>query len=81
MAKSTKASLAVPLDIDPDEFLERTIRTKPSEVEALIKRGKKKKPPGSKRAHKPSGGTSQAELCCGLTPQADAEAGDWSLAV
>lgn len=60
MAKSTKQVSPFRLDIDPDEFLERTIRTKPSEVEALIKRGKQKKPPGSKRAHKPSGGTSQA---------------------
>jgi hypothetical protein len=49
------------LDMDPDEFLERAIRTEPSEVEALIKRGKGKKPPGSKRARKPSGGTSQSE--------------------
>jgi hypothetical protein len=59
MAKGAKRTLR--LDMDPDEFLERAIRTKPSEVDALIERGKKKKSPGSKRAHKPSGGTSQSE--------------------
>jgi hypothetical protein len=51
------------LNLDPDEFLERAIRTKPSEVDALIKRGKKRKPPGSK---KPSGGTSQSETVVDL---------------
>jgi hypothetical protein len=61
MAKNTKPISPFRLDIDPDEFLERVIRTKPSEVEALIKRGKQKKPPGTKRAHKASGGSSQSE--------------------
>jgi hypothetical protein len=58
MTKSKRIS-PFRLDMDPDEFLERAIRTKPSEVEALIKRGKKRKPPGTKR--KASGGTSQSE--------------------
>lgn len=57
MSKGAKKS-APPfrLDMDPDEFLERAIRTKPSEVEALIKRGKKRKPPDTKA--KASGGAS-----------------------
>jgi hypothetical protein len=59
MAKSTKPVSPFRLDLDPDEFLERAIRTKPSEVDALIERGKKKKPPGTKR--KASGGTPQSE--------------------
>jgi hypothetical protein len=61
MAKNTKPISPFHLDIDPDEFLERAIRTKPSEVDALVKRGKTKKPPGSKRARKRSGGTSQSD--------------------
>ena len=59
MAKGAKRPFR--LDMDPDEFLERAIRTDPREVGALIERGKQKKPPGSKRARKPSGGTSQSE--------------------
>lgn len=59
MAKSKQKDTTFRLDMDPDEFLERAIRTKPSEVEKLIERGKKKKPPGTKR--KASGGTSQSE--------------------
>lgn len=59
MAKGAKRPFK--LDIDPDEFLERAIRTKPTEVDALIERGKQKKAPGSKRARKPPGGTSQAD--------------------
>ena len=61
MSKGVKHPSPFKLHLDPDEALERFIGTKPSEVEALIKRGKKKKPPGGKRAHKPSGGTSQSE--------------------
>jgi len=49
------------LDMPFGEALQRFIAADPVEVDALIKRGKKKKPPGSKRAHKPSGGTSQGE--------------------
>ena len=62
MSKGAKKS-APPfrLDMDPDEFLERAIRTKPSEVEALIKRGKKRKPPDTKA--KASGGASPSEFC------------------
>lgn len=59
MAKGTKHISPFRLDMDPDEFLERAIRTKPGEVEASIKRGKKRKPPGTKR--KASGGTSQSD--------------------
>lgn len=62
MTKSKKTS-PFRLDIDPDEFLERAIRTNPAEVEKLISRGKKRKPPGSK---KPSGGTSQSETVVDL---------------
>jgi hypothetical protein len=58
MTKRAKPISPFRLEMDPDEFLERAIRTKPSEVEALIKRGKQKKPPGRK---KPSGGSSQPE--------------------
>ena len=76
MAKGSKQPFR--LEMDPDEFLERAIRTKPSEVDALIARGKQKKPPGTKR--KASGGTSQSEIRSRFTPQADAEAGYWSIA-
>jgi hypothetical protein len=58
MAKRAKQKPAFSLDIDPDEFLARAIHTKPEEVDALIKQGKKRKPPGTKR--KASGSTSQS---------------------
>jgi hypothetical protein len=58
MTKKTKAA-RFHLNMDPDEFLERAIRTKPDEVEKLIGRGKKRKPPGTKA--KASGGTSQSK--------------------
>jgi hypothetical protein len=48
MAKGAKSLPPFRLEMDPDEFLERAIRTKPSEIEALIKRGKKRKPAGTK---------------------------------
>jgi hypothetical protein len=60
MAKGAKHHPTFRLDIDPDEFLERTIRTKPSEVERLIKRGKKGKPSGTKRKRKAPDGSSQS---------------------
>ncbi len=63
MIKSAKDS-PLRLNIDPDEFLERAIRTKPSEVEELIMRGKKRKPPGTKS--KASGGTSQSDFVVDL---------------
>lgn len=63
MAKGTKQRPPFRLDMDPDEFLERAIRTDPAEVEALIKRGKKRKPPGKR---KPSGGSSQSESVISL---------------
>lgn len=59
MAKGAKRPFK--LDMDPDEFLERAIRTKPSEVDALIERGKQKKPPGAKCKAKTSGSDSQSE--------------------
>lgn len=42
------------LDMPPDEALERFIGTSPDEMEANIRRAKKKKPPGSKGKPKPS---------------------------
>jgi hypothetical protein len=59
MTKRAKTLSPFRLDMDPDEFLERAIHTKPAEVEALIKQGKKRKPPGTKV--KASGGTSKSE--------------------
>jgi hypothetical protein len=64
MAKGTKRPFK--LDMDPDEFLERAIRTKPSEVDALIERGKQKNPPGSKAKRKPSGGSDQSDAVVDL---------------
>ena len=54
--KGIKHSSPLKIDMDIDEALARFIQTEPSEVEALIKRGKKAKPPGSKKKRKPSGG-------------------------
>jgi hypothetical protein len=59
MTKRAKSISPFKLDMDPDEFLARAIRTKPSEVDELIKRGKRRKPPGAKG--KASGGISQTE--------------------
>jgi hypothetical protein len=61
MAKRAKKDAPFRLNIDPDEFLERAIRTKPSEINALIERGKQKKPPGTKRKAKASGGSDESE--------------------
>lgn len=58
MTRKAKSISPFHLDMSPDEFLARAIRTKPAEVETLIKRGKKRKPPGKR---KPSGGTSQSD--------------------
>jgi hypothetical protein len=55
MTKRTKQIPPFRLDMDPDEFLARAIRTKPGEVEASIKRSKQKKPPGGKKKRKPPG--------------------------
>ena len=54
-----KHSPSFGLKLDPDEALERFIRTDPVEVEELIKRSKTKKPPGAKRKRKASGGSAQ----------------------
>lgn len=59
MGKVGKRRNSLGIAMDPDEFLERAIRTKPEEVEKLIERGKKRKPPGTKV--KGSGGTSQSK--------------------
>lgn len=62
MTKGVKHPSPFGLKLDFDEALERFIRTKPAEVEELIKRSKTKKPPGAKRKkRKSSGGTSQSE--------------------
>lgn len=61
MTKGKKRPSPFKLKLDFDEALERFIRTKPAEVEELIKRSKTKKPPGAKRKRKPSGGTSQSD--------------------
>jgi hypothetical protein len=61
MTKGVKHPSPFKIKIGFDEALERFIRTKPSEVEESIKRSKTKKPPGSKRKRKPSGGVSQSE--------------------
>ncbi|MGP8266577.1 MAG: hypothetical protein ACLQOQ_11435 [Beijerinckiaceae bacterium] len=53
MAKGIKHPSPFKIKMGFDEALERFIGTKPSEVEALIKRGKKGKPPGSKAKRKP----------------------------
>jgi hypothetical protein len=53
MAKGVKPTPPFHLDMGFDEALERFTRTKPSEVEASIERGKQSKPPGGKR--EPSG--------------------------
>jgi hypothetical protein len=60
MARGVKSPSPLRIDMGFDEALERFIRTKPSEVEAAIKQGKKRKPPGSKRKRKVSGGSSQS---------------------
>ena len=59
MAPSIKHTSPFRLNMDPDEALERFIRTKPEEVEANIAKSKQKKPPGSK---KPSGGSTHTDV-------------------
>jgi hypothetical protein len=65
MTKGVKHPSPFKIKMGFDEALERFIRTKPSEVEALIKQGKKEKPPGTKRKRS-SGGTSQADAIVDL---------------
>jgi hypothetical protein len=60
MTKGVKHPSPFRIKMGFDQALERFISTKPSEVEALIKRGKKGKPPGSQK-RKPPGGTSQSD--------------------
>ena len=66
MAKGVKHPSPFKIKMGFDEALERFIGTKPSEVEALIKRGKKGKPPGTKRKRKESGGSSQSKSVVNL---------------
>jgi hypothetical protein len=66
MTKGVKHPSPFKIQMGFDEALERFIGTKPSEVDALIKQGKKAKPPGSKRKRKPSGGTSQSDTVVDL---------------
>lgn len=56
MTKGKKHPSPFKIKMSFDEALERFIRTKPDEVEENIRRSKTKKPPGSKRKRKPSGG-------------------------
>jgi hypothetical protein len=63
MTKGVKHPSPFKIKMGFDEALERFIGTKPSEVEALIKRGKKGKPPGKR---KPSGGSSQSDTVVDL---------------
>jgi len=66
MAKGIKHPSPLKIEMDFDEALTRFAETKPSEVEALIKQGKKAKPPGSKKKRKPSGGKDQSEAVVDL---------------
>ena len=59
MTKGVKHPSPFRLKLNPDEALERFIRTDPREVEELIKRSKTKKPPDAKRKRKASDGSSQ----------------------
>ena len=61
MAKGIKHPSPFKIKMGFDEALERFIHAKPAEVDAVIKRGKKEKPPGAKRKHKASGGGSQSD--------------------
>jgi len=66
---NTKGSKLKPkfgLNMPFGEALEKFIRTNPDEVEELIKRGKQKKPPGSKRKRKPPDGTIQSDSVVSL---------------
>ena len=66
MAKGVKHPSPLRIDMGFDEALERFAQTKATEVDALIKRGKKAKPPGSKKKRKPSGGSAQSETVVSL---------------
>jgi hypothetical protein len=66
MTKGVKHPSPFKIKMGFDEAMERFIRTKPEEVEALIKGGKQKKPPGAKRKRKASGGSSQSDTVVDL---------------
>ncbi len=66
MTKGAKHPSPFKIKMGFDEALERFIRTDPREVEEVIKRSKTKKPPGTKRKAKVSGGTSQSETVVDL---------------
>jgi hypothetical protein len=60
--KSTPPDPPFGLDIPFDEALRRFIETDPAEVEANIRRSKKKKPPGAKIKAAPSGSKDQKSV-------------------
>lgn len=66
MTKGKKHPSPFKIKMGFDEALERFVRTDPREVEEIIKRSKTKKPPGTKRKAKASGGTSQSETVVDL---------------
>jgi hypothetical protein len=66
MTKGVKHLSPFKIKMDFGEALERFIQTDPREVEELIKRSKTKKPPGTKRKAKVSGGNSQSETVVDL---------------
>ena len=61
MTKGIKHPSPFKIKMGFDEALERFIGTEPSEVDALIERGKTKKPPGAKAKRKASGGSSRSD--------------------
>jgi hypothetical protein len=64
MTKGIKNPSPFKIKMGFDEALERFIRTDPKQVEANIKRSKKRKPPGGKK--KPSGGNPQSSSVVSL---------------
>ena len=81
MAKGVKRPSPLKTDMGFDEALERFIGTKPSEVDALIERGKTEKAAGHQACTQGVRRDLSIQVRSGFTPQADAEAGHWSLAV
>jgi hypothetical protein len=54
------------LDMPFSEVLERYAGTNKEELDDVLERGRAKKPPGSKRKHKPSGGPIQSKSVVNL---------------
>jgi len=63
--KSTPPEPSFGLDMPFDEALKRFIATKPDELEANVKRSKKKKPPGGKKKN-PSDGEVKSQSVVSL---------------